>query len=72
MRSSASKGSKKQTADQNPGERMNGEVILYNADDGAQMQLRASEGTVWLTQAEMAELYGTSIPNVAQILNSVS
>ena len=50
---------------------MNGEVILYNADDGAQMQLRASEGTVWLTQAEMAELYGTSIPNVAQIIGRV-
>lgn len=50
---------------------MSGEVILYNADDGAQMQLRASEGTVWLTQAEIAELYGTSIPNVAQIIGRV-
>lgn len=50
---------------------MSGEVILYNADDGAQMQVRASEGTVWLTQAEMAELYGTSIPNVAQIIGRV-
>lgn len=72
MHSHASKGSKKQTTDENRrSKRMNSEVILYNADDGAQMQLRASEGTVWLTQAEMAELYGTSVPNIAQIIRRV-
>ncbi|MDC4232434.1 virulence RhuM family protein [Actinomyces sp. B33] len=48
-----------------------GELILYNAADGSQMQLRASEGTVWLTQAEMADLYGTSVPNIAQILRRI-
>lgn len=45
-----------------------GELILFSADDGAQLRLRAVGGTVWLTQAEMAELYGTSVPNIAQTI----
>jgi hypothetical protein len=49
-----------------------GEVILYRSDDGqALVQLRAVRGTVWLTQAHMAELYDTSVPNIAQIIRRV-
>lgn len=48
-----------------------GEIILYQGDDGSHVQLRASGGTVWLTQAEIAELYGTSVPNVVQIIRRV-
>lgn len=48
-----------------------GEIILYRADDGSRVQLRASGGTVWLTQAEMAGLYGTSVPNMVQIVRRV-
>lgn len=50
---------------------MNGEVILYNADDGVQMQLRASEGTVWLTLSEIARLYGTTSQNIGQLIKRV-
>ncbi|WP_327033749.1 RhuM family protein [Micromonospora ureilytica] len=46
-----------------------GELILYRADDGGSVvQLRAAKGTVWLTQAQMAELYGTSVQNIGQIV----
>ena len=45
-----------------------GEIILYRADDGSRVRLRASGGTVWLTQAEMAGLYGTSVQNVQQVI----
>jgi hypothetical protein len=49
-----------------------GEVILYRSDDGqALVQLRAVGGTVWLTQAQMAELYDTSVPNIVQIIRRV-
>lgn len=48
-----------------------GEIILYQSDDGAQVQLRASDGTVWLTQAQIAELYATSVPNVMQTIKRV-
>lgn len=48
-----------------------GEIILYTAPGGAQVQLRAVEGTVWLTQAQLADLYGTSVPNIAQIIRRI-
>jgi hypothetical protein len=43
----------------------NGEIILYTAEDGsAAIRLRAEEGTVGLTQAEVAELFQTSPQNI--------
>lgn len=44
-----------------------GELILYRTEDGrSQIQMRASGGTVWLTQAQMAELFATSVQNINQ------
>jgi hypothetical protein len=49
-----------------------GEVILYRSDDGGSVvQLRSSGGTVWLTQSEIAALYGTSVPNIVQIVRRI-
>jgi len=45
-----------------------GEFILYTAEGGSQVQLRAVNGTVWLTQSQLAELYGTSLPNITQTI----
>ena len=43
-----------------------GEIILYSTDDGgAQIELRAEEGAVWLTQAQIAELFATTKQNVS-------
>ena len=47
-------------------------MILYLTEDGrAEIQLRAEEGTVWLTQAQMAELFQTSPQAITQILRSI-
>ncbi|MFH5879739.1 virulence RhuM family protein [Arthrobacter sp. NA-172] len=44
-----------------------GEFIVYVGDDGRQLvQLRSVGGTVWLSQAQLAELYGTSTQNIQQ------
>lgn len=44
----------------------NGELILYRTEDGrTDIHLRATEGTAWLTQAEMAELFETSKQNIS-------
>jgi len=49
-----------------------GELILYTTDDGAAtIGLRAVEGTVWLTQLEMAELFDTSKQNVSLHINNI-
>lgn len=49
-----------------------GELVVYRSADGrASVQLRAVDGTVWLAQAQIAELYATSVPNIAQIIRRV-
>lgn len=50
----------------------NGELILYRTEDGrAEIQLRASEGTIWLTQAQMAELFDTTAANINKRITAV-
>lgn len=42
------------------------ELILYQTEDGlARVQLRALDGSAWLTQAEIAELFATTKQNVS-------
>lgn len=42
-----------------------GELILYTTSDGqARVNLRALDGTVWLTQLQLAELFGVTVANV--------
>lgn len=49
-----------------------GELVLYQTEDGlAAIQLRAVEGTVWLTQAEMATLFDSSVQNVNLHLKNI-
>ncbi|MBF4618230.1 virulence RhuM family protein [Clavibacter sp. VKM Ac-2873] len=48
-----------------------GQFILYTEPGGAQVQLHAVDGTVWLTQSQLAELYGTSVVNIAQIIRRI-
>jgi hypothetical protein len=41
------------------------ELIVYRTEDGkAEVLLKAGEGSAWLSQGEMAELFGTTVPNV--------
>jgi hypothetical protein len=48
------------------------DLILYTSDDGqAHVQLRAEQGTVWLTQLEMAELFHTTKQNIAKHLKAI-
>lgn len=49
-----------------------GELILYRTEDGrTDIQLRAVDGTVWLTQAEIAELFETTPQNVTQHIRAL-
>lgn len=50
---------------------MNG-LILYTTEDGhSRIQLRAHGQTVWLTQAEMAELFDVSTDNISLHLKNI-
>ena len=49
-----------------------GEIIVYNTVDGrTKIQLSAVDGTVWLTQGQMAELFGTTKQNVSLHLRNI-
>jgi hypothetical protein len=42
------------------------ELILYRSEDGqTRLQLREDEGSVWLSQLEIAELFQTTKQNVS-------
>lgn len=49
-----------------------GELILYRTEDGrADVQLRAMDGTVWLTQVEMAGLFKASKHHISQHVRKI-
>jgi len=49
-----------------------GELILYTTEDGkASIQLRAEGETVWLTQAEIAELFQTTPQNITLHIKAI-
>jgi len=53
---------------ENPG----GSLLIYRADEGASPIRVLLEGeTVWLTQRQIAELYGTSVPNISQHVSAI-
>ena len=48
------------------------DIILYNTDDGrSKVSLMTRDGNVWLNQAQMAELFDTSVPNINIHVNNV-
>lgn len=50
----------------------NGEIILYKTADGqTEIQLKAIDGTVWLTQAEIANLFQTTPQAITQLIKAI-
>ena len=47
-------------------------LILYQTEDGqTRLQCRFEQETIWLTQAQMAELFQTSVPNINLHLKAI-
>ena len=52
--------------------RQNSEIIIYESDDGKpQISVRVENETVWLTQAQLAELFDTSRPNITMHIKNI-
>ena len=50
----------------------NGEIIIYQSEDGsAKIDVRVHDETVWLTQQQMAELFGTTKQNISSHINNI-
>ncbi len=51
---------------------MNSELILYQTDNGeTKIQTRLENETVWLTQAQMAELFGKGRTTITEHLGNI-
>jgi hypothetical protein len=49
-----------------------GELLLYRTEDGrTRLECRFDEGTIWLSQALIAELFQISVPNVNMHLKNI-
>jgi len=48
-----------------------GEIILYQPDETIRLEVRLEDETVWLTQAQMAELFQTSKNNITLHIGNV-
>ncbi len=55
----------------NTNEIKKGEIIIYKTPKGPSLEVRLEEETVWLTQAQIALLFGTQRPAITKHLNSI-
>ena len=47
------------------------EIILYQPDDAVKIEVRVDDGTVWLTQQQMADLFGTQRQAITKHLKNI-
>jgi hypothetical protein len=41
-------------------------IIIYNTQDGkSAVSLYAKDGSIWMNQQQLAELFDTSVPNIS-------
>ena len=48
-----------------------GEIILYQPDHALKLEVRLENETVWLTQAQIAQLFGTEVPAISKHINNI-
>ena len=48
------------------------QIIIYNTADGkASVALYARDGSVWMNQGQLAELFATSVPNISIHISNI-
>lgn len=48
-----------------------GEIIIYQSENTLQLEVRMEDETVWLTQAQMVELFQSSKANISEHIKSI-
>ena len=48
-----------------------GEIILYQPNETIKLEVRLEEESVWLTQAQIAALFGTEIPAISKHIRNI-
>jgi predicted XRE-type DNA-binding protein len=57
--------------DSNKTESRKGEIILYQPNESLKLEVQIENDTVWLTQQQIAELFGVKQPAVSKHLNNI-
>lgn len=57
--------------DSNKTESCKGEIILYQPNESLKLEVQIENDTVWLTQQQIAELFGVKQPAVSKHLNNI-
>ena len=52
-------------------EKSNGEIVLYQPDETIRLEVRLYDETVWLSQAQMAVLFGTQRQAITKHLKNI-
>jgi hypothetical protein len=48
------------------------DIIIYKTQDGkTAVSLYAKDGSVWMNQQQMAELFDTSVPNIGMHISNI-
>ena len=47
------------------------QIVLYQPDESISLEVKLEEETVWLTQAQMVELFASSKANVSEHINNI-
>ena len=48
-----------------------GEIILYQPDEAIKLEVRMEDETVWLTQAQIVELFQSSKANISEHIKNI-
>ena len=58
-------------ADAAPADEAPGVAVFATADGSVRVEVRLQGGTLWLSQKQLAQLYGVTVPNIAQHLRHI-
>ena len=50
---------------------LNGEIVMYHPDETIRLEVRLGEDTVWLSQQQIAMLFGVKQPAISKHLNNI-
>ena len=48
-----------------------GEIVVYQPDEITRMEVKVNEDTVWLTQTQIAQLFGVGQPAISKHLKNI-
>lgn len=49
----------------------NSQIVLYQPDESIRLEVKLEEETVWLTLAQMVDLFGSSKANVSEHIANI-